>query len=190
MKTQRFSGFKLLTKLVLYIGIAWLIGFSLFWIRLPYAPQGNIPPVEKTDAIVVLTGGPDRIETGISLLEAGITKRMMISGVHKDVLPTELSVLTGARSALFDCCIELGYSASDTIGNAQETKAWVTDNQFKHIVVVTSDYHMQRSLILFKQQMPNITLVAAPVPSDTPPLKLAHEFNKYLVTLVRSGFNI
>ncbi len=190
MKSDRLKTPKFLFKVIGYVFIAWLIGFGLFWIRLPYASQENGPAIEKTDAVIVLTGGPNRLEAGLQFLETGVSKKMLISGVHKDVLPKELVALTGAKPALFDCCIELGYQADSTVGNAEEASTWASKHQLRRIVLVTSDYHMQRSLILFRKHMPDIEITALSVQSNLPVLKLAKEYNKYLITLIRAGLGL
>ena len=189
MKSSGFSIHRFILKFIGYLFIAWGIGFALFWIRLPYAAQTDTDRT-KTDAVIVLTGGPNRLETGITLLENKIAGRMLISGVHEDVRPSELAVRTGKNPELFTCCIDLGYSADSTIGNAEESAEWVREHNFKSILLVTSDYHIQRSLILFRKHLPDTNITAVSVPTKLPVLKLAKEYNKYLITLLREGLNL
>ncbi|MCK0069157.1 YdcF family protein [Kordiimonas laminariae] len=189
MKSSSFSIHRFLLKLIGYLIIAWGIGFALFWIRLPYAAKTDTT-ASKSDAVIVLTGGPNRLETGITLLENKVAGRMLISGVHEDVRPSELAVRTGANPDLFACCIDLGYAADSTIGNAQESAEWVHKNSFQTILLVTSDYHIQRSLILFRKHLPDTSITAVSVPTKLPVLKLAKEYNKYLITLVREGLSL
>ena len=40
--------------------------------------------MDSTDAIVVLTGGAERVETGFRLLADGLAPRLFVSGVHPD----------------------------------------------------------------------------------------------------------
>lgn len=189
MKNTGFSIHRLFLKLIGYLVIAWAIGFILFWIRLPYAVQRDMADT-PSDAVIVLTGGPNRLETGIMLLENKAAGRMLISGVHADVRPIELAARTNSNPDLFDCCIDLGYRANSTIGNAEESAEWVHKHNFRNILLVTSDYHIQRSLILFRKYLPEAEIIAVPVPTKLPVLKLAKEYNKYLITLLREGLSL
>jgi len=168
-------------KLPIYLFIGWALGFALFLVRLP-EPYGSESP--SADAVVVLTGGPGRLEAGIHLLSGGHAKKMLVSGVYKNVLPRELSALTGAEQALFDCCITLDYAATNTLGNAVETAKWSTTYDAKSIILVTADYHIQRSVVLFRKSMPDTVIIPFPVKSNMSLFKLAKEYNKYLATLM------
>jgi uncharacterized SAM-binding protein YcdF (DUF218 family) len=66
-------------------------------------------------------------------------------------------------AALFKCCVDVGYDANDTSGNASETRAWARANHFSRLIIVTSSYHMPRSLAEFGRVMPDATLVPYPV---------------------------
>jgi len=175
------SRFRAVVKLVFYIFAVWTLGFLMFWLRLP-APYTS--DALKADAIVVLTGGPERLEAGLQLLAKKHADKMLVSGVHKDVRPSELSTLTGAEQALFDCCITLDYFASNTLENAVETAKWASENSAKSLILVTADYHIQRSILLFEKSMPGLTITPYPVRSKMPLFKLAKEYNKYLATLM------
>ena len=96
------------------------------------------------------------------------------------------------------CCVDLGHTAQDTIGNAAETRAWTEGQGFRSLIVVTSDYHMPRSLAELSGAMPGITLV--PYPVSNPELRLAdwwrdpgtfslllREYGKYLVAAARNA---
>jgi uncharacterized SAM-binding protein YcdF (DUF218 family) len=105
------------------------------------------PPAEpKADAIVVLTGGYQRIDQAVALLEKGAGKRLLISGVHPSTTPGQIRKTTSAPVALFNCCVDIGYDAIDTIGNAQEASNWIHAKGYKSVLVVTNNYHMPRSL--------------------------------------------
>ncbi|NLS06627.1 YdcF family protein [Rhizobium sp. P32RR-XVIII] len=105
------------------------------------------PPAEpKADAIVVLTGGYQRIDQAVALLEKGAGKRLLISGVHPSTTPGQIRKTTSASAELFNCCVDIGYDAIDTIGNAQEASNWIHAKGYKSVLVVTNNYHMPRSL--------------------------------------------
>src|SRR3546814_15855960 len=82
-------------------------------------------PPQKTNAIVVLTGGPGRIDRALELLEDGQAKRVLISGVAREVKPKELAAEYKRPLALFDCCVALGVDAADTRSNATEVGSGV-----------------------------------------------------------------
>ncbi|MEX0299342.1 MAG: YdcF family protein [Kordiimonas sp.] len=181
---QQLAPIGLFIRFIAYLVIAWALGFALFFFRLPNA----VPPSSlKADAIVVLTGGKGRLEAGITLLENGSGEKLLISGVHPDVLKQELISLTGASSSLFNCCVDLDYAAGNTLGNAQETALWASKHNYKKLILVTADYHIQRSVILFRQALPETEVLPYPVSSDIGPLMLAREYSKYLVTLIQEA---
>lgn len=103
--------------------------------------------LSQADGIVVLTGGAERIDRALDLLERGEGQRLLISGVNPGTGVRSLSRLTGSDEALFDCCVDLDYAALDTIGNAEMTTRWAHEHGIGRIVLVTSDYHIPRSLI-------------------------------------------
>lgn len=151
---------------LLILFLLWFGGFLAFMVNLPDAPEVRS---DDSDAIVVLTGGSQRVAEAIRLLAAGEGERLLVTGVHQDVRLAELAALlpadiaTDEAAAAIDCCIDLGYEADDTAGNARETAAWMRDHDFTSLRLVTADYHMPRSLFLFRCAMPDVTIVAHPV---------------------------
>lgn len=119
---------------------------------------------QKADGIVVLTGGDRRLAAGMQLLEGGMAKRLLISGVNPE---TSREMLRRAhhlqQKRLFACCTDLGYEASDTVGNATEARDWVEHRGYRSLIVVTANYHMPRSLAELAHAMPDVTLIAYPV---------------------------
>ena len=159
----------------------------------------NRPPTLPHDigGIVVLTGTPARLTAGGDLLKQNDDARLLVSGVNSKVTRETLRQATGQSSELMDCCVDLGRLARNTEGNAYETSLWAKSNNFNSLAIVTSAYHMPRSLVELKRQMPDIKLIAYPVASDTLELTgwlknprafmvLAGEFNKYVFSLVRA----
>lgn len=119
--------------------------------------------VAEVDAIVALTGGYQRIDQALALLEKGIGERLLISGVNPSTSAAALRRATGTKSATFDCCVDIGYEALDTIGNANETAGWIRERKYNRILVVTNNYHMPRSLLELSQASPDVTFLAYPV---------------------------
>lgn len=154
----------------------------------------------NSDGIVVLTGAAARIPDAIDLLAAERGKRLLITGVHRDISSREIARLTPLYTKYFRCCIDLDRSALNTFGNALETKRWAHQYNFTSLIVVTSNWHMPRALVELEHQLPEVTLVAYPVMSmkvktepwwqsvDTARL-LFGEYLKYLLALTRMRLN-
>ncbi len=122
------------------------------------------------DAIVVLTGGAARIGEAGRLLREGWGKRLLISGVNPRVQREDLERLTGLGDWMLRCCVDVGYAALDTAGNAGETRTWVKAHRFRRLIVVTASYHMPRSMAELANAMPGVELIShAVVPRDLMP---------------------
>ena len=123
----------------------------------------SAPPLPKADAIVVLTGGYQRIDQAVELLREGAGKRLLISGVHPTTTASQIRKMTQSSANLFSCCVDMGYDALDTTGNANETARWIHDHGYSSVLVVTNNYHMPRSLHELRRSSPNTEFVAYPV---------------------------
>jgi len=166
------------------------LSFVLFVANLPTAPA-TLP---QADGIVTLTGGNERLDTAVALLERGVGKRLLISGVAAETTKETVGKMSegGPR---FACCADIGYAAEDTHGNAEESAAWTREHHFGSLVIVTGRYHMPRTMKEFSSFLPDVTLIAYPVEQSRIPLdgwwmhpktaQLLHrEYVKYLASLV------
>lgn len=173
--------------LLFSILLLWLGGFS-WYIHVLTRDYGT--DVKKTDGIVVLTGGKDRLAESINLLEKGLARKLFISGVDARVSRTKLLKILGTQKKLVDCCIESDRKALNTVGNAEETSLWVIRNNIHSLRVVTSLEHMPRALVELKRFMPEITFLAHPVgqwrPENMKLQSLVREYSKYIVSLFRA----
>tara|TARA_B100000989_G_scaffold97400_2_gene70900 strand:+ start:4813 stop:5436 length:624 start_codon:yes stop_codon:yes gene_type:complete len=156
---------RLLVTLSLLLVFLWGVSFANFLRLIPIQTPSDIV---KSDAIIVLTGGSRRLEVGITLLENDKAALLFVSGVNEKVTRSDiLNLLDGGiileSDKLFSCCITLGYTAEDTRGNAEESLQWVRENSLSSIILVTSNYHMQRAYLEFKSQNPNIKITQYPV---------------------------
>jgi uncharacterized SAM-binding protein YcdF (DUF218 family) len=149
-----------------------------------------------TDAIVVLTGGSGRLESGFELLRAGKGKKLFVSGVNRHVDLADLLRVTKIAPHWAECCIVLGHHADNTRENALETARWMRRERYKSLRLVTAWYHMPRSLLEFSRAMPDIEIIPHPVfPEEFKParwwrergsaLLVLREYGKYLATLLR-----
>lgn len=149
--------------LLVVAGVALVVGY----IRFASGIAGREPiAVPRTDAIVVVTGGSQRIGDAIGLLGADRGSRLLISGVNEKTSREELAKLNPTARELLACCVDLDYRARNTIGNAIEARRWLRKHGFRSLLVVTSNYHMPRTIAEFAHAMPNIRLVPHPVVTD------------------------
>ncbi len=183
---------------IITIGAAvWLYGFLTFVSGIEDLREPGIGTgIANADAIVVLTGGSERVTTGLELLESGNGKKLFISGVHKGLT---MDGILGAQPVPADvraCCITLGYQAGSTTGNAEETREWMTAENYQSLHLVTANYHMPRSLLLFHAAMPDIKIIPYPVTPDSVKLYewwmhpgtielLVTEYNKFLLANIK-----
>lgn len=173
--------------MIVTIFLVWLGGYMWYVQKLS---QNQIDLEQKTDAIVVLTGGTNRLSVAGDLLKTKVAEKLYVSGVDEKVTRTELIVLLGVDQELADCCIESGKRAADTVGNAIETLEWVIKNDIQSIRVVTSLEHMPRAMLEFNRFMPGIEFIEHPVgawrPENINYFNLSQEYSKYIISLLRA----
>ncbi|MCF6198221.1 MAG: YdcF family protein [Hyphomicrobiaceae bacterium] len=191
------KGIGVVFKAAVIASLVFGLGFVLFSSTINVSSTAQ---VTQADGIVVLTGGKSRINEGVRLLAAGKAKSLLISGVHAQTSIRQLSKLVPGARPLFNCCIDLGRAAHDTIGNAHETRSWARQKGYHSLIIVTSAYHMPRSMAEFRSIMPHIKLV--PFAIESPNVKidswwsdtgtarlLFSEYMKYLPALTKLGFS-
>lgn len=168
----------MIKRILSIIPLIWALGFAAFVIWLPRPADGEV-----TDGIVVLTGGPGRIERGLEMLEQEKAKRMLISGVNRSVRRHELAIAQGASFDSFECCIDLGRQAVDTRSNAQETANWLKRRGYKSIRLVTTDWHMRRARYELRRVLgSNVRILGDAVRSKPGFRVLFREYHKYLLS--------
>lgn len=178
---------------VLSIVVLWLMGLVWFVNQVPKQISYN---KSQTDAVVVLTGGKSRLDTGLKLFFKGYAKQLFISGVALDGGDMKNLLKVAQRSPnKLACCINVGFS-KNTAENAFETATWISSSGFQSLRLVTATYHMPRSLLEMKNQMPDIKIIPHPVfpilfkreswwlwPGTVK--LLTSEFNKYIFAKIR-----
>jgi uncharacterized SAM-binding protein YcdF (DUF218 family) len=147
------------------VAVVALVGGGFVWF-VWHVPAEEVALKQNADGIVVLTGGASRIADAIELLAAGHGKRLLISGVHRATSSAEIARLIPRYERLVACCVDLDHSAVNTVGNAVETRRWVKDQGFASLIVVTSSYHMPRTMAELAKQLPDTVLVPFPVVTD------------------------
>ena len=171
-------------------------GFSLFIYRVA---QHVTQLQAAADAVVVLTGGEGRIGAAVDLVATRRGNRLLITGVNPKIATVqELGRKLGGSEQLYRCCIDLGYGALDTAGNADEAREWTERWGFRSLIIVTSSYHMPRTLAEFARAMPDVLVLPHAVPSRQYKLEiwwrhlptarlLVGEYLKYLTAVTRLG---
>jgi uncharacterized SAM-binding protein YcdF (DUF218 family) len=164
-------------RLIALVLLAYAVGYAVFAMSVP-GPAGD----ERTDAIVVLTGGTGRLDRGFDLLQRGLAQRMLISGVAPTVQPRELAAAYHVEQRLVDCCVILGKEAFDTRSNGDEVATWVARWHSRSIRLVTNDIHMRRARYeLEKRLSGDVAIVSDAVPTDADMRQVFIEYNKYLL---------
>jgi len=183
--------------LLAILALVWLVGLFAFADRVRSYTPAEDPA--RADGIVALTGpSSERVDAAIRLLENGKGDRLLISGVNRQVQKAELKAVTPGSNRLFACCVDLGFEAENTMGNAREIGRWARANGYDSLIVVTSDYHMPRSLVEIRSALPGVELT--PYVVETPALddrgwwraavtarRMTLEYMKYLTVMVREG---
>lgn len=181
--------------LLLVVAAIWGAGLLAFADRIVRLTPAEDPTA--ADGIVALTGGSDlRLEAASGLLEDGKGRRLLVSGVNRRATRQDLLGVTGAAKPVFDCCVDLGFTAADTVGNARETAEWARSLGYRSLILVTADYHMPRAMLELKAALPEARIAAYPVAtavldarhwqaSGEAARRMVLEYCKYLAILAR-----
>jgi uncharacterized SAM-binding protein YcdF (DUF218 family) len=149
------------------LGVIWLAGLVAFAGRVQQSTPPQIP--QPAQGVVALTGANSnqRISAAIGLLEDGYGQRVLVSGVNPEASREDIRNLSRAVRQLYDCCVDLGFEAADTVGNARETAAWAGAMRFQSLIIVTADYHMPRAMLELKAVLHDsgVTLQTYAVPT-------------------------
>jgi uncharacterized SAM-binding protein YcdF (DUF218 family) len=155
------------------------IGFIFFALTLGKPAPPHAAP---TDAAVVLTGGPGRIEHAIEVIRAGKAKRLLVAGADPMVTKADMARRLRGSQQLLNCCVDLGSESVDTRSNAEEAQRWLDLHRFRSLRLITSDWHMRRARYEFQKVLGSkYQLITDGVRSDPSFLTLFGEYNKYLL---------
>ena len=183
--------------LILILLMAWTVGLFAFAARIVRSTPA--PEPAQAQGIVALTGiSTLRIAAAMKLLEDGKGTRLLVSGVNREASRADIRSVAKAPGRLYDCCVDLGFSAENTIGNARETQAWAHAYGFNRLIVVTADYHMPRAVLELHSALPDAQIQPYPVTTDELDARnwwrtglgqrrMVTEYSKYLVILSREA---
>lgn len=184
----------------LVLALIWFSGLLAFAGRV----QGSTPnPVPgNAQGIVALTGANsnERLAAAMGLLEDGYGRRVLVSGVDPIASRADIRRVSRAVRRLYDCCVDLGFTAADTVGNARETAAWAGAMRYRKLIIVTADYHLPRAMLELNAVLRGTGVTAQTYAVATPSLKardwwrnpaavrlMVIEYCKYLAILAREA---
>lgn len=189
-----------LFSIVSLLVLSW--GASLAWF-MQAMPQQPLEAQRKADAIVVLTGGAERVEHGLEMLAAGSAPVLFITGVGPHVTRAQMLQAHASPQAQVNIALQqpeivFDYQAASTQSNAEQTQNFVAHRPIHSIRLVTAHYHMPRSLLEFHRALPNVTILADPVfpegfqrdqwwQHDNTRRLVFSEYYKYYGAMLRSG---
>lgn len=156
---------RFILTLLMLGAIAWSAALAWFVMTIPGV---SAPVTQKAQALVVLTGGMDRIGHALDMLAQKEAPILYISGVDGRV--TEEQILNENTDAkLRERVYESGGEividrvARSTVSNAEETAAFLKKRNITTIRLITANYHMRRALHEFHKAMPDVTVIPEPV---------------------------
>lgn len=183
---------------LLVAAAVWAAGLLAFAARVERSTPA--PEPERADGVVALTGAGsnERIGAAMGLLADGKAERMLVSGVNREASREDIRVVSRAVRRLYDCCVDLGFDAANTLGNARETEDWARAMRFESLIVVTADYHMPRAMLELRGAMPDKRLTPYPVATSVVDARrwwrttggarlMVTEYSKYLAILGREA---
>lgn len=175
---------KIFASFMMAVILLWASGFGIFSWHI--FTMKVAAPEQHTDAIVVLTGGPHRIETGLDLLHQNLSDELFISGVDRRVTIEKILEMWNKDAAPDICCITLGHEAHNTVQNAREFKKWSAGQDIKSLRLVTAAAHLPRALVEFRRALPGVTILPHPAAANGTKLWLAFsEYHKLILTTLK-----
>ena len=182
------KGFNKLLFIILLLVILLGIGFIKFFLSIKnYKNEENI----NIQGIAVLTGGKGRIAEGVKIFRENPESYLLISGVDKSIEIEEIIPVDFLKSPK----VFIDKNSETTLENAKEIIEWSYRNKIKNISIITSDYHMPRSMLVLFKKGKGLNFYANPVTSNIHLKKnlfrdfkllqfLLEEYFKYLLYLV------
>ncbi len=129
----------------------------------------------ENDNIFVLTGDARRIPYALRKLDELYYGNLYIIGAGITNIPNRRHIFIESKS-------------KSTYQNALAIKSIIQQQNLDRIVIVTTEDHMNRSLYLLRNELPNTDIIACPaslsgMPTPTRVKRWTIEYIKYIVTL-------
>ena len=151
---------RIMRKLALYIIfliiLSFIYGFIIFLKKIQY---NKVNFNSQTEGIAVLTGGKGRINLGLELFDKNRNLKLIISGVDKKV--SNKSIIPNNFKDKSNITIDK--VSESTYQNAKIINKWTSKYKLQNVTIITSYYHMPRSMMLMQLMAPNINFYAYPV---------------------------
>ena len=179
---------KFLFVLIILSILSFIFGFIKFFSLIKnFKTSENV----NIQGIAVLTGGKGRISEAIKVFRENPLSYLLISGVDKNIDIEEII----PNEFLINPRVSIDKNSETTLDNADEIVKWSQKNSIKNIIIVTSDYHLPRSMLILANRGNDLTFYPHPVASsiyleknlfkDTKILKfLLEEYFKYLLSFL------
>lgn len=164
----------------LLVFIIWLAGYGMF----VHKSASYTHDVPKCDYIAVLTGGKGRISLALDSIKSAKPKGIFVSGVYEK---TTLNDILANEQSL-GVYIILGKRARNTEENAAEICEWAGSSGVRSMVLITSDYHMIRSLSEIEYTDPALEIIPVTVPTQPSTRflrKCFQEFHRMLLVYIK-----
>ena len=168
---------------VTIIVVIWFVAICCFFLEAMFFYRAH--PL-GCDNVVVLTGGKNRIIHALKSAKIDKPKNIFISGVYEK---SRLVDIVGNMKIDKNICFTLGRKAKNTSENASEISDWVRKHGIKQILLITSDYHMRRSITELKYSNDMLKIIPYSSKSDFDMKFVANcakEFHKTIFVLVKN----
>jgi uncharacterized SAM-binding protein YcdF (DUF218 family) len=169
----------MISRAVALLLLVYALGFIAFAFTL-----GKVAAADSgsTDAAIVLTGGPGRIEHAIEVLREHRARRVLVAGADPSVRKADIASRIEGSDKLLKCCVDLGSESVDTRSNAEEAGRWLAKRHFTSVRLITSDWHMRRARYEFRKVLGDkYRLETDAVRTEPRFLTLFGEYNKYVL---------
>jgi uncharacterized SAM-binding protein YcdF (DUF218 family) len=176
-------------------GLVLLASAALGWgfLRFLDAARREAPPPSPAAVIIVLTGGAERVDAGLRLLDEGLAPVLLVTGANRSLTLAEFARAHGRDAASLGSRVVLGRAAATTIGNAAEAAAFLRARGVDSALVVTAGYHMPRAMLELRRALPEARLQPQPVqpaalrPDGGAPLPVSRRWTLMLGEFVKYG---
>lgn len=189
--------------LVLRLAPQFLVAGALLLLLRGFASFDDFPApraeeLPRMAAGIVFTGDFGRVDHGLRLLDAGLLRRLYISGVNPEagIRPENFVAQFSSRNPgiaklgwLVDCCVEWGERAENTWQNALDARCWALRNAVSGpLQLITGREHMARARAALAAALPDREILADPVEdrslgAEEDADRRLKEYLKYLATL-------
>ena len=148
----------------------------------------HIDPVQRSDAVVVIAGGPLRLEKGVELVRENIAPLLLISVPHGS-WPYQWEapgICNGAKRPFQVICFRP--KPESTQGEARALKRIAAKRHLRSVIVVTSTFHVSRARLIMRRCFHGrLAVIGTPVSRAAEPFLIGMEWIKltYAETLNR-----